>query len=77
VPAPPPSPCAPPFPDRYSAAPVAGDPSRFFLHPYRSGYWVVSPQRGRWVLYGLASKQPIGWEDVTEPKLVRKVRDLR
>jgi hypothetical protein len=61
-----------PFPNVYSAYPVT-DPDRFFLHPLRSGYWVVSPEPGRWVLYTLATKEPAGWEDVTEPERGRKV----
>jgi hypothetical protein len=64
----------PPLPERYSATPVAGDASRFFLHPRRTGFWVVSPERGRWVLYAVASKEPVGWEDVTESQRGRTVR---
>jgi hypothetical protein len=53
------------------------DAGCFFLHPTRTGFWVVSPEHGCWVLYTLATKEPAGWEDVTEPQRGRRLRALR
>jgi hypothetical protein len=64
----------PPFPQRASATPTTGDPTRFFPHPTRANRWVVSPDALRWVVYLRGPKVPVGWEDLEESEAGRQLR---